>query len=230
MALTGTAYGMANPASITGREALSLAFAASRSFGLGQLDHLLTTGTVGTRLGNAALVIESFGFEAYRRLTGHLLIAGSVRSQTISAGARMSYSHLTIRGFGSRGLGRLSLGVRAAVGARVSIGMMVENIARSRSDTAEGGRRIAVGVMIVPADFVILVADVEQAEQFLPALHAGTEIEVFDRVTLRGGFSTFPATFSFGIGIRVAAIGADLAAARHQPLGWSNSVGMVIRP
>ncbi len=227
-AMAHSSYGLDNPASLATHSQLGIAVAASRSFGLKELDHALLTGLIGSRNTSIAVTAESFGFEQYRLLTGNITAAGRLMTSPANLAARVTYRRLTVKGYGSLEYYGLAAGIHLDLGPRLDVGAFVENVVRSRSDMAESRRRVVLGIGVAPAQHLRLLADAVTTEAFDPSLRIGIEAILLRRVALRGGFSTFPPSFSTGIGVRLGNLGVDTGGLRHRALGWARSVGLTL--
>jgi hypothetical protein len=228
IALPNEQYGGGNPASIADFRGISLALAASRAFGLPELDHYRLSGGVGAGIGNVSLSFESFGFDQFRLLTGHLVLACRLLQRTAGFGVRVSYGRLTVARYGSAGHVRAGAGFRMQVGSAAYIGFTADNLFRSASNISDGARRLVLGVAIRATSTAMLLADVEKVESFDPSLKAGLEVVVLHRIAVRLGFSTFPDSFSIGFGADVGLVGIDFGGVRHRALGWARAVGVVL--
>jgi hypothetical protein len=227
-ALSVDRYALGNPASPATTRGIGLALSSSRSFGMKELDHVSSALSVATRIGSAAAVVESFGFEQFRRHSMHVVVTPVTFFQSLTVGARISYTRLAIRDFGSRGYARAALGLRIRLSPTTTVGMVVHNLTRSRDDAADAIRRIEFGSRLKISDDLAMSAEIRKDAGYDPSAHLACEYIVLGPMVLRAAISTGPSSVSFGIGVRHGIVEAGVASRRHQPLGWSRSVGFAI--
>jgi hypothetical protein len=195
---------------------------------MSELDHVSAALALATKIGSAAAVVESFGFEQFRRQTVHVVVTPVTFFQSLTVGARISYTRLAIRDFGSAGYARAALGLRIRLSPTATAGMAIHNLMRSREDAADTIRRIEFGSRLMISDDLAVNALISKDAGFDPSTHLACEYVVLGPLVLRAAIATGPPAVSFGIGVRHGIVEAGVASRRHQPLGWSRSVGFAI--
>ncbi|NNE45288.1 MAG: hypothetical protein HKN37_01370 [Rhodothermales bacterium] len=221
-------HALGNPASPATTQGVGLALSSSRSFGLSELDHVSAALALATKIGSAAAVVESFGFEQFRRQTMHVVVTPVTFFQSLTVGARISYTRLVIRDFGSAGYARAALGLRIRLSPTATVGMAIHNLMRSRDDAADAIRRIEFGSRLLISDDLAVNAVISKDAGFNPSAHLACEYVLLGPLVLRAAIATGPSAVSFGIGVRHGIVEAGVASRRHQQLGWSRSVGFAI--
>lgn len=224
-ALDHDPWGLYNPAAWAALERGSAAVFASQAFGMPEL-----------RLGAAAIAhpvpygvasgyARTYGFDEFRET---VLGVGFARAfpvsptRTVQAGAALRYTGVSIPEFGSSGALGLSLGLLAEVVPGLTVGAHALNINRpelSRYDPLES--RLDAGLAFRAHERGLLLLAVSKDLDFPLSWRGGLEVRPVDVLHVRAGFATEPVRFSAGVGITFLQIRADLAAERHDVLGWT---------
>lgn len=229
-ALRGGRWLDANAAVGATREARSISFFASESYGLSELRLAQAQYTETLPFAALSLGVSSFGFEDYR-LTGFALAAarefslGSTRRAAF--GASLRYSQVAISGYGSASATGLTVAGLIAVSPILDLGFQATNInAPSLGDNDDMPRTLTAGLYYRPEDRVGVLIDVVKEARFEPAVRGGLELRLADPLTVRSGFGTNPSRFALGIGVAVGFISIDFAVERHRLLGWTPAASL----
>lgn len=229
-ALAGDVWGQANPASWSTLSGRAVSFFASEAFGLAELRLGAAHYVEPTRLGTFAVGARTFGFEAYRETHLNLGYArgfsfGTTRQFHVGVNAR--YYRVNIPQYGQAGTLGLSLGGLVSIGSSVYVGFHALNVnVPTLAGHEELPRTLSVGISYTPSERVRVVADAYDDIRFPLAIRAGLEIYPVQALALRAGVGTEPVRFSTGAGVRVGRLRADLAAERHEALGWSPALAV----
>lgn len=229
-ALAGESWSNANPASIVGTHGPAAALFVSRSFGLAEL--VLSEFSAGTALGSffVAVAGASFGFEEFRTSELRLVLARAFRpgtSRIARFGATIQANHLYIRGYGSASTFAFHAGGILALSELLDAGFAATNLnAPSFAGVAPLERRLSVGLAFRPEPRLVVIADVVKEIRSDASLRGGIEIRALPGFFLRAGFTSQPATCTFGTALAVGAIAADIVMARHSELGWSQGASL----
>ena len=227
-ALEGDAWGEANPATWATLPGRAVSFFATEAFGLDALRLGAAQYVEPTSLGAFAVGVRTFGFEAYRETRGALGYArgfafDSVRTLAVGVSAR--YEQLAIEGFGSTGAVALSVGWLARVLPDVLVGFHATNLNRAELAGREAlPRTFALGAAYRPVPALQVLLDAYKDIDFPVSIRGGLEVLPVPALALRVGITTQPARFTAGAGVRLGRIAADVAAERHEALGWTPGV------
>jgi len=222
----------ANPAASATGMARTVRFYARENFGLSALRYGAMSLTVpvswGTVLGGASTV----GFEDYREVH---FSAGYARSfsfgtaRRIHMGVTLRYYHTQVTGFGSASAVGVNPGLIVQVLPALHLGAHVINVNRaSLSEREPLPQTFAVGLQYDAPGPVRVMADVFKDIAFRASTRGGVEVRPVDALAVRVGISTAPTRFTWGAGLRVGPVAADIAAEQHQELGWSPSASLQV--
>ena len=89
-------------------------------------------------------------------------------------------------------------------------------------------RTLSFGLSYFPVPRFRLLADAVKDVRFPLSLRAGLEVIPVQALALRAGFTTEPARFTTGVGVRLSSLAADVAAERHEVLGWSPAFSLSV--
>lgn len=231
-ALPADASATANPAAWATRGGGTLTLFATQAFGLSALRlaslHLVQTTRFGTVGGGA----RTFGFAAYREVHVQAGYAHGFRLGTTRrfyAGVGVRYHRLRIDGYGSAGTVGLALGGMAALRPGLWAGFRATNVHVPRLGGYEAlPRTLALGMAYTPSEALLVVLDVMKDVRFPVSVRAGAEVWPVTAVALRVGAATEPARITTGLGLRLGNLSADLAAERHEALGWSPAFSVAL--
>lgn len=230
-ALPGDAGSHANPAAADPSYRTVHVF-AHESFGLAAMrraaiDLVLPAGR-GALLAHAG----TFGFEAYRESYFSLGAAYPFRlgtSRAVQVGLHARYYHTAIEGYGRAGTVGFTLGTQVPLLPSLTFGALATNLnAPQLADDVPLPQSLAVGLAYQAAPPLMVVLDAIKALDAPLSVRGGIEVRPLAPLAVRAGATTAPTRFSAGAGVRLRALSADLAAERHQTLGWSPSVGFTL--
>ena len=232
-ALEGHAWGEANPATWATLPGRAVSFFATQPFGLDALRLGAAQYVEPTSVGAFAVDVRAFGFDAYRETRGALGYARSFAFdsvRTLAVGARLAYEQLAIEGFGSAGAATLSVGWLARVLPDVLVGFHAANLNGAAWAGREAlPRTFALGLAYRPAPALQLLLDAYKDIDFPVSVRGGLEALPVAALALRAGVATEPVRFTAGAGVRLGRIAADVAAERHEALGWTPGVSFGLR-
>ena len=227
-ALEGDAWGEANPATWATLSGRAVSFFATEAFGLDALRLGAVQYVEPTRIGAFAVGVRTFGFEQYRETHGALGYARSFAFdsvRTLSVGGSVTYEQLAIEGFGSAGAVALSVGWLARVLPDVLVGFHATNLNRAELAGREAlPRTFALGAAYRPVPSLQVLLDAYKDVDFPVSIRGGLEVLPVPALALRAGVATQPTRFTAGAGVRLGWIAADVAAERHEALGWTPGV------
>ncbi len=198
----------------------------SRAFGLGELDHYQAA--VGKGLGDSgvAVAIESFGFDAFRQQSLHLVAARHMEAG-LSVGAAISAQRVAIPGAETLNVVKNGVGIIMRLGSHLHVGASFRRLLQI-GDALEEGRLLILGGSLRVTQQLLVVIDALKDGSFPVSVRGGFQLLPVPVLALRGGVSTAPESISLGVGIDTGVATLDVAASRHSTLGWSRAVSMSI--
>ena len=232
-ALVGAASGWANPASWATLPGRAVTFFAAEPFGLDALRLASADGAEPLRWGTVAAGVRVFGSEAYRETHLHAGFARGVRAgsaRQIALGLRLRLHHVSIPGYGQASAAASTVGALVELAPGLYAGFEGRNLHRPKlagRDELPRSLALGLGARLAPR-FQVLV-DLVKDVRFPLAVRAGVEARAADALTLRAGAASEPARLTAGLGFRVGRLAADIAAERHEALGWSPGIGLGLR-
>ncbi|NBC16141.1 MAG: hypothetical protein GVY18_02365 [Bacteroidetes bacterium] len=231
-ALPDVPWGYANPASRSTLSERVVAFFATQAFGLSELRLGAAQVVEPTGLGTFALGARTFGFEDYRETHLNLGYARGVQlgtSRRFHLGVNVRYHRVSVPDYGAAGTVELGLGGLVSVLPVLDLGFHWTNPHVPTLGGEELPRTLAVGLHYAPMDLFRVVVDAYKDVRFPLAIRSGIEVRPVDVLFLRVGAATEPSRWTAGVGVAVGAFVADVAAERHEVLGWSPAVAFSVR-
>ncbi|MEX1055416.1 MAG: hypothetical protein WED81_05270, partial [Rhodothermales bacterium] len=207
-ALIGDTHAEANPAAWAGISTRSLSLSASQLYGLRQLRFAQAIVVLPGFGGITAASATTFGYDDYRETTASLgyarsLRAGSVRR--IAFGVRLRWYSVTIHGYGSASVPTVSAGIILPVMPAFTIGLAASNLYVLPLDLSRDVERsIQVGAAFRATSRLLVAVDARKSTTSPADFLFGLELRPSPAFALRGGFTTDPARFTAGAGIRSA--------------------------
>lgn len=218
----------ANPSSLARAPSGQLRLYADQGFGLPELRAGAFQVSTPVGLSGLGMSVQTLGFEAFRVSALTVAAGRAVRlgtQRTLDAGVGVTVHHARIDGYGSGVALALSAGLRTEVLPELDFGVSGQNLLGAKLAGLEPvPQLLAVGLRYHPAAGLEAVLDLVDDTRFPLSVRAGVEVHPVERVALRVGTATAPATFSAGAGLALGPLRADLAATRHEVLGWTPAV------
>jgi hypothetical protein len=231
-ALPGEPWGSANPATWSTLSDRVVAFFATQAFGLSELRLGAVSYVEPTRLATIALGARTFGFADYRESRLNLGLARGLQlgtSRRFHLGVNARYLRVSVPDYGSAATVAFGIGGLVSVLPVLDAGFHITNPHRPNLGGQELPRTLALGLHYTPADVLRVVVDAYKDVRFPLALRSGIEVHPVQVLFLRVGVATKPSRVTAGLGVRVGALTADVAAELHEVLGWSPAVGFRLR-
>ena len=231
-ALEGEVWGHYNPASWATLPGRAGAAFASQAFGLSELRVGAVALAEPTRYGTFAATARTYGFEDFRETLVGLGYGRAIpvsASRAIQTGVHLRYHTVSITDFGSSGALGVSLGAIMEVVSGVQFGFFAQNLNRPElSDLDPLQTKLDVGLAYRLEHALVLFA-VSKDVDYPVSFRGGLEVQPIDVLFLRAGFTTEPVRFSTGLGVAVGMLRADIAAERHEVLGWTPAFGVGVQ-
>jgi hypothetical protein len=231
-ALAADAWSHANPAGRAAVDRRAISLVASEGFGLAELRLSALALVFPTPIGTFAGGAQSFGYDAYRE---NRVRAGFARrfaigpSRHLLVGLDVVYYQNRIEEYGSASAVGLTVGWLAPVIPGLHAGFCMSNVnAPSLAEGEELERSIAIGFMYHPIPRMRVLIDAIKDVRFPLSFRAGLEVQPVSLLFLRAGVATEPVRFSTGVGVHLGVLNADVAAERHELLGWTPGVSVSV--
>ncbi len=225
VALRGDVWGLYNPAAWGTLERGSAGLFASQAFGLSELRVGAVAVAQPTRWATVAGTARTYGFEDFRETVVGLGAARALAlspSRRLHAGLAVRYTSVTIPEYGTGGAVGLSGGLLVEVLPGLTFGAHAQNVNRPKlTDFDPLQTRLDVGVAYRAHPRALVLAAVTDDVDFPAAFCGGLEVRPVDVLFLRAGVMTAPTRFSAGVGVALGRLRADVAAERHDVLGWT---------
>ena len=232
-ALEGDVWGHYNPASWATLPGRAGAAFASQAFGLSELRLGAVAVAEPTRWGTFAATARTYGFEDFREThlgLGYGRALPVSASRVVHAGLHLRYHTVAISEFGSAGTLGVSLGALVEVVPNLQFGVLAQNVNRPQlSDLDPLQARLDVGLAYRPNPRALVVLAVSDDVDYPASFRGGIEVQPVDVLALRAGVTTAPVRFSAGIGVALGTLRADVAAERHDVLGWTPAFGIGVQ-
>lgn len=232
-ALDGDVWAHYNPSSWAGLEGRAASAFASQAFGLSELRVGAVAYAEPTRYGTFAATARTYGFEDFRETyvgVGYARAVPLSASRVIHVGTSLGYTGVSITEYGSGGALGLSLGALMEVLPGLDFGFHAYNVNRpelTEFDPLRSG--LSVGLAYRPVEPALVLFSVDKDVDFPVSFRGGVEVRPVDVLFLRTGFTTAPVRFSTGVGVAVGILRADVAAERHEVLGWTPAFGFGVQ-
>jgi len=231
-ALIGDAGTHANPGVRSLSSARSLVLYARQDFGLAELRYGSAHVDLPLRHFAVSASASTFGFADYREIHAGVGLATAVglgTTRRLGLGVQTRYHHLRIERFGRTGATAVNAGLAVRLVPTFTFGAHATNLFGARlGDGAEVPKTLAVGLAYDAADTIRVVADAFKDVDFPLSLRGGIELQPVPFVAVRAGANSSPVRFGLGTGVQAGPLRADVAAERHDELGWSPSASLTI--
>jgi hypothetical protein len=219
-----------NPASIATLARVTVAvYHLPGLFGLPEIARTSFSVVVPSPWGTAALAGSRFGFPLYKESSLLFACARSL-SPGLFAGATVAWSTLSIPGYGSTHVVAFHAGLQAEIGERLVYGFSVTNI-NAPSIGAAGERapqQVCTGASYAPFDGSMVIVETEKMSGAPLDVRLAVECAPLAPLVFRAGFTTEPAFWSTGIGVRLAALHIDYTVTLHPDLGLTHHMSLDI--
>ncbi len=199
----------------------AVSFYGIRYYQMNELTDMAAVGVYDLNFGVVGLGVHSYGFDLYRE--SRFRTAFAYEYEGITAAAAINYTQISIQNYGNAGTVVFDLGIAYNIIDDLYFGARATNISQSKIGQAaeELPRELSIGLSYQLSDHALFVNDVVKDTRFPLSYRAGLEVRVIDNLHLRGGLTTEPLTYSFGMGFSQNAWGFNIVAQQHFELGWN---------
>ncbi|MBI5463605.1 MAG: hypothetical protein HY966_01470 [Ignavibacteriales bacterium] len=200
-------------------------FYAPQQFGLEELQTSALVGSFPTAIGGVGIHADQFGYELYKELSIGLGAGLSV-AEGFAVGLRVGVTRTTIARYGAANTLNVDLGLLNEVAENLLLGFVWKNM--NRPTLGRSNERLpqllSLGLAYQFDKSFALSAAIEKETMYPESVRLGAEYSLHNFIAIRGGISTNPETFSFGIGIHNCGVEFGYAAVVHDVLGWTHQV------
>jgi len=220
-------YEPANPACPTGLPGPVASFSFGQAHGLSELRHASALAVYPfRRTALAALTLQSFGFDAYRRLTASAVISTPVTAR-VRLGIRLTHRRVAITGYGTRSATGVSAGWTVEVTPDIRAGGSWRYIGASLTyEDRLLPQELDLGFEARASPTLRLLAAVALENGTDADIRIGTEVFLAAPVALRVGTGTNPDRIALGLGLKTKPATIDAAVSIHRILGPSFAVSL----
>lgn len=230
--LSGDRRGDANPAAWGRVRRWSLLVHGAQLYDLEELRHAGALLLAPLRIGTAALGASTFGYDLYRESTIEIGLGGGAAVGTfrqIFVGARSRWHVVHIRNYGQASAVSFTAGLHLPVTPFITLGVVTHGVIVRGTLRSEVPRRLAMGASYRPTASFAVTADLCKEVRSPASVATGVELSPVPPVVVRAGVASSPSLVAGGVGIRLPHIEIDVAAVRHDVLGWSPSLSALFR-
>lgn len=183
--------------------------------------------SVPTQYGSFGYSLAYFGYSKFNTLNTGIAYAMRL-APNLSAGIQVGYINFYIADdYGNKGTASSNLSLYYALNSRLSMGMHVYNPTRSKLfEKGDIPTIINLGAAYKYTEGGIIAAQISQHLQNITVVSMGFDQQFGQIVSVRGGLSTNPTRFYYGVGVKMAPFTVDMAANTHSVLGHSFSFGL----
>jgi hypothetical protein len=205
------------------------AFYSPRPFGLAELSFASFALVHPTSPGSFGLLVNRFGFELYREVSGIIAYSNSYK-ELFSFGINLTYNSLAIKNYGSASVIGVDVGFLVTVSTGFRWGFFASNINAPTIGQAKEKlpQMYSSGLSYSPIKGLLLDVDIVKDIRYPTLIRGGIEYEVVNAVSLRAGVGSDPTKFSSGFGVHYSLIHFDYAITTHPDLGLSHQFSVAV--
>lgn len=219
-----------NPAGIALSETMEAGVFYNTRF---QTKEMATKGLVFTNPlqgGTIGLWFSSYGYSQFSQNRLGIAYARKL-SEKLSAGIRMQYLSLRIgEGYGTSKTVTASAGFQYQLNKEILLSGYIFNPNKSKFTDYNNEKIPALmkgGIKYAFSDKVFITSEVWASSIDKTNVVVGAEYKIHDKVVLRGGIATQPASSSFGFGLKLNQFDLNFSSAYHTHLGFSPAISLL---
>lgn len=212
-----------NPAGLARLQGLQAGIYAENRFLISDLSLFAGGLALPTKSGTFGLGFTYFGGPNYNESEANLAYGRKITSK-FTAGVSFNFLMLSIPEYGNRSAITFGLGGQYAITPKANIAAHIYNPMRVQLTEDENDLLPTIlkfGFSYTPTDQITIQAETEKVMDKVAQFKMGVEYKVIEMLYLRGGYSSAPSQFSFGLGLDLNALKMDIAASYHPVLGYS---------
>ncbi len=221
-----------NPSGLAGLNRREIGiFYSPAPFGLKELANGYIAYSEPFDFGSISLGGSTFGFDLFRESKFITSISYKYLDKFFISVAA-NYHTINIQNYGNASSVYFNLGSLIKITENINWGFSFQNINRASFSSEESQIPIIYrsGLSYVAVDNLFSIsASIEKEIDFDSNFSFGLEYTLFEYLTLRTGYSTFPSRLTAGIGINYNYFSLDYAVYTHQELGLTHQAGIILR-
>jgi hypothetical protein len=173
-----------------------------------------------------------YGYQQYRSLKNGLGLAMAL-SEKVSLGVQLNHHSIRLNeNYGNSSNVTGEMGLLVQFTEQIRLGCSVLNIGRTKIASNSNERLttlMRLGMQYVVSNQLFIVSELEKNVLYPLSFKMGAEYKPSAKICFRGGLSTAPISFSFGVGTQFKSrFQLDLGTAYHQLLGWSPHISFQV--
>lgn len=182
------------------------------------------------KTGALGINVGSFGYELYSETKAGLSY-GQRFGDKFSIGVQLNYINAKLtQDYGSKASVTGAVGAIARLSNELTLGVHVYNPTRSKLATYSNERIPTIMKLGLDYRFskkVMLAVSSEKDVDFDARVNVGVSYHITEMVYLRGGISTNPTQYAFGVGMQLKYFKVDLSSSFHQTLGITPAISII---
>jgi hypothetical protein len=174
------------------------------------------------------LSCQHYGFDSYAEQKAGIGLARNFGTE-LALALNFNFHTLKIRQYGSSSNISFDVGMQYSFSEHLTLGIHVANPTRSAYQANLSAIIPSIyraGLAYIFSDKITLAAEVSNTMKYGADLHTGMAYQLFDILTLRGGFSAKPFKHYAGFGLHYQQFFLDVAASSHPVLGYSPQIAL----
>lgn len=222
-----------NPAMLAGLSSAVVAVGYENRFLIKELGFRMIAGSLPVKPGTFAVAVRQFGTNQYNETFAGFAF-GRKLTPNLMVGLRFDLHHIGLGDvYGNRSTGSFTAGIGVQITEELTFATAIYNPVRIRvtQDYDEFlPSVIRAGFAYRVEENFVLMGEAEKNMHNKPVFRAGIEYQLAGMSWIRAGISTEPMLHAFGFGIKVSSFIFDIAATRHETLGYSPQLGIIWLP
>lgn len=221
-----------NPAALSGLKKISGGISYENRFAMRELQSQAYVVAYPLKKGVVSLGGQTFGYNALRTYRTGLGYSMQL-SDLFSMGVQLNHHFVRINpAYGNNQTVTGEVGLLAKISANWQVGVSIVNLSRNKlSDFMEDRYTtlLRIGTSYKMSPNLLLLAEAEKDVEHPIRFKTGMEYIPMENFFIRGGFSTQPVEYSFGVGYAYKGIyRLDVGSAFRQIIGWSPNVSFSV--
>jgi len=217
-----------NPAALVGMKNQAFGISYQNRFGLKELQSQGVVYALPLKKVVLSAGSQLYGYQQYRTVKSGIGVSMAL-SEKVSAGVKLNHHFIRLNeNYGTSSSLSADLGLLVKFNDRIHFGFSALNVGRSKVSSNLIERlpsALRIGLNYRISDQLIMLAEIEKNVISPLQVKCAAEYKPTAKWYFRGGVSTAPLSFSFGVGGRFKdQFQLDLGTAYHQLLGWSPHV------
>ncbi|MDZ7805618.1 MAG: hypothetical protein U5K71_00710 [Gracilimonas sp.] len=219
----------ANPAMMN-HESTTVGFYGLRNYGFSELTDMAAVATLPTKFGVAGIGFHRYGDNLYNEM--RVRLAYKNEWQMLHFAVAGNYNHISFGGsYGSGGALGVDVGIAAELTDDLWVGARSTNVNKPEYQEIyeELPRDIIIGFTYSFNEIALFAFDVAKDVRFPVSYRGGLEVKIFEGLLGRVGITTEPLSYSGGFGYSQEMWGINFAVQKHEFLGFSPGLDLMLK-